>query len=126
MPNRSFAVTCIRCPMGCRVAIDATDGEYVFSGNKCPNGAEFAKTEMTAPLRSLTTTIRTAFPDMPVLPVKTNGEVSKDMLTKIVWELSKLVITKRIGIGETIVANILDTGCDIIATSDMLREERTC
>jgi len=109
--------------MGCRVALDSSKGDFVFSGNKCPNGEEFAKTEMTAPLRTLTTTVKTVFPDMPVLPVKTNGEVPKDMLTKIIWELSRVLVTERIGIGGTIAANILDTGCDIISTSGMEREE---
>jgi CxxC motif-containing protein len=31
-------------------------------------------------------------------------------------ELSKVIITEKIGIGETVVANVLGTGIDIIAT----------
>ena len=122
-PNQKFEITCITCPIGCRITAGVIDGEYIFSGNKCPRGAEFAKTEMTAPLRSLTTTVRTAFPDMPVLPVRTRGEVPKGKLTEIIRELSKVVITEKIGIGDTVAADILGTGCDIIATSDMLRGE---
>jgi len=116
-------ITCITCPIGCRVTIDFTNGEYVFSGNKCARGLEFAKNEMTSPVRSLTTTVRTSFPQMPVLPVRTNGEVPKEKIKEIIRELSKIVITEKIGIGETIAANILGTGCDIIATSNMLKEE---
>jgi len=116
-------ITCITCPIGCRVTIDAVNGEYSFSGNKCARGLEFAKNEMTSPVRSLTTTVRTSFPQMPVLPVRTNGEVPKEKIREIIRELSKFVITEKIGIGETVAANILGTGRDIIATSNMLKEE---
>jgi len=116
-------ITCITCPIGCRITINTMNGEYSLSGNKCARGLEFAKTEITSPTRSLTTTVRTAFPQMPVLPVRTNGEVPKGKMTEIIRELSKVVITEKIGIGETVAANILGTGCDIIATSNMLREE---
>jgi len=114
-------ITCITCPIGCRIIVDGEKGAYTFSGNKCPKGAEFAQTEMTFPVRSLSTTVRTTFPDMPVLPVRTNGEVPKERINDIIHVLSKLTITEKIGIGETVAANILETGCDIIATSDRLR-----
>ena len=76
-----------------------------------------------SPMRSLTTTVRTAFPDVPVLPVRTNGEVPKGMIMDIICELSRLVVTEKIGIGGIVVANILGTGCDIITTSNMLKEK---
>jgi CxxC motif-containing protein len=113
-------VTCITCPIGCRITIEVTDGQYIFSGNRCEKGKEFARTELTSPIRSLTTTVRTAFTEMPVLPVRTNGEVPKEKITEIMRELSKIKITKKIGIGETVAVNILGTGCDIIATSDII------
>ena len=112
-------ITCITCPIGCRITINIVDGEYVFFGNKCPKGIHFVKTELNAPVRSLTTTVRTVFPEMPVLPVRTRGEVPKDKIKEIIRDLSKVVITKKIGIGETVAANISGTGCDIIATSNM-------
>jgi CxxC motif-containing protein len=116
-------LTCITCPIGCRVTVDNMDGKYVFSGNQCKRGADFAEAELIAPMRSLTTTVRTAFPAVPVLPVRTNGEVPKGKITEIIRELSRITITKKIGIGEIVAANAAGTGCDIIATSDILREE---
>jgi CxxC motif-containing protein len=61
---------------------------------------------------------------MPVLPVRTNGEVPKEMIQGIIRELSKIVVSERIGIGETVVSDILGSGCDIIATSDMLKSDK--
>jgi CxxC motif-containing protein len=102
------------------------DEEYVFFGNKCLKGIHFAKTELTSPARSLTTTVRTSFPEMPVLPVSTSGEVPKEKIPEIIRALAKVTVTERIGIGETVVANISGTGCGIIATSNMLKGESLC
>ena len=115
-------ITCITCPIGCRITVEVVDGGYRFSGNQCRQGAEFAETELVSPKRSLATTVRTAFPSVPVLPVRTSGEVPKGMILDIIRELSRLVLTEKIGIGEVVAANILGSGCDIIATSDMLKE----
>ena len=112
--------TCIVCPIGCRVSIETRDGDYVISGNRCQRGAEFARSELLAPMRSLTTTVRTVFPEAPVLPVRTKGEVPKEIIPKLMMELSKVLLTERKYIGETLVSDILGTGCDIIVTSDIL------
>jgi CxxC motif-containing protein len=119
-------ITCITCPIGCRIFIDQVDNKYQFSGNKCRMGEEFAYTELTSPIRSLTTTVRTSFPDTPVLPVRTKGEVPKGKITAIIRELSCIIITDRIGIGETVAVNILETGCDIITTSNLLKDAQLC
>ena len=116
-------LTCITCPIGCRITVDTSEGKHTFSGNQCKRGAEFAQTELTSPMRSLTTTVRTVFPDAPVLPVRTRGEVPKGKITEIIRELSRVTVTERIGIGEIIIANAAGTGCDIIATSDILKGE---
>ena len=113
-------ITCITCPIGCRIAIETTEGQYSFSGNRCEKGMKFARTELTSPVRSLTTTVRTVFADVPVLPVRTSVEVPKEKITEIMRKLSKIKVTKRIGIGETVSANILGTNCDIIVTSDII------
>ncbi|MCL2880242.1 MAG: DUF1667 domain-containing protein [Treponema sp.] len=112
-------LTCITCPIGCRISVEMQNGEYVFSGNRCTKGADFARAEITSPMRSLTTTVRTVFPGMPVLPVRTKTEVPKNKIPSLIRELAKVVVTKKISIGEVIVPDILGTNCDIIATSDL-------
>jgi len=126
--NQSRKITCINCPIGCRISADienypaSHDMQFIFSGNKCNKGIEFAKAELTSPVRSLTTTVKTAFHKKPVLPVKTSGEVPKEKIMEIIGKLSGIIITKRIGIGEIVYKNICGTDCDIIATSNMLKE----
>ena len=112
--------TCIVCPIGCRVSVEMRDSEFIFTGNRCKRGAEFAKIELTAPMRSLTTTVRTIFPEVPVLPVRTKGEVPKKAIPALMAELSKVLVKRRIGIGAVVVHDVF--GTDVIATSDVLNE----
>lgn len=123
-------LTCIVCPNGCRISAELVHGEYVFSGNRCARGAEFAKAELTWPRRSVCTTVRTAFRGMPALPVRTNGEVPKEMIPDVMRALAGVVVSRETRIGDTVVANILGMGCDVIAASDMLtasrKEEMPC
>lgn len=114
-------ITCIVCPIGCRITAETKEGEYVFSGNRCARGEDFAKAELTAPRRSLTTTVRTAFHDMPVLPVRTNGEIPKEMIPDAMRVLGGVLVSEKIGIGDVVVKDILGSGCDVIATSDYLK-----
>ena len=52
-------LTCIRCPMGCAIHVEMENGQVVsVTGNTCPRGAEYAKSEATAPVRTVTSTVR--------------------------------------------------------------------
>ena len=117
--NIRSEITCISCPIGCRISVTFVNDEPEFAGNKCKKGAEFAFTEMTSPMRSLTTTVKTIFDNKPVLPVRTNGEIPKEKIDVVIRELSGIIINRKIGIGEIIVKNILGTGCDVIATDEV-------
>lgn len=113
-------LVCITCPNSCRITAEKMeDGSISVSGNLCPRGEAFAKNELTCPKRSLTTTVRTIFKDMPVLPVRTAGEIPKEMIMDAMKMLSGVVIKDRAKCGDIVVKSILDTGCDVIATLDV-------
>ena len=112
-------LTCIVCKKCCRITIEIENGVYSFYGNKCEKGTLFMISEQNAPSQSLATTIKTIFPDKPVLFVRTSGNIPKNKIKKIIQILSKVVITERKKTGDIVVQNISRTGCDIIATSDM-------
>ena len=46
---------CILCPRGCRLKVD---DNLNVTGNFCPRGIIYAKTEITNPTRSLTSTVK--------------------------------------------------------------------
>ena len=70
---------CIGCPMGCRLAAEIEDGVVTHvTGNTCRRGEEYAKKECVAPMRTVTGTVALRGGRLPVLPVRTNGEVPKE------------------------------------------------
>lgn len=112
-------IICIVCPNGCKLHAEMlSDGQLVVTGNKCVRGKHFAGTEISAPTRSLTTTIKTAFKDMPFLPVRTNGEIPKGKINTAIEELSQFILTNKVLCGDIIIENLANTGCSVIATLD--------
>ena len=112
---------CIVCPKSCR--IKALPGEPPeISGHSCKRGYQFALDELTDPKRTVCTTVRTAFPDSPVLPVKTSKEIPKGRIFDLMREINSFTLEKRVGRGDVVIENVLSLGTDIIATSDLLKE----
>ena len=110
---------CIVCPNGCRITVDNIDGEWIIKGNLCPKGKEFAINEMINPKRSICSTVKTSYDKMPRLPVKTDGEIPKCKIFDIIEEINKININHKIHSGEIIIEDVLGTGINIVATSDM-------
>ncbi|MBQ8107951.1 MAG: DUF1667 domain-containing protein, partial [Ruminococcus sp.] len=51
-------LTCICCPMGCSLTAELKNGEVTsVSGNTCKRGEIYAKSELIAPVRVVTTTM---------------------------------------------------------------------
>ena len=111
---------CITCPNSCRLSVEQNGvGTISVTGNACKRGEAFAENELTHPMRSLTTTVRTTFPKMPVLPVRTRGEIPKEMIFPVMQILSSLIVDRPVQCGDVILSNAAGTDCEIIATLDM-------
>lgn len=116
-------LVCIVCPRSCRMTITSEGAELVVTGNTCKRGKEFAINEMTDPRRTVCTTVRTSFPSVPVLPVRVSGAIPKNKVFDLMHEVNRITVSKRIGREEVVVPNILDLGVDLIATSNILKDE---
>ena len=116
-------LVCIVCPRSCRMTITSEGDELVVTGNTCKRGKEFAINEMTDPRRTVCTTVRTSFPSVPVLPVRVSGAIPKNKIFDLMREVHRITVSKRIGREEVVVTNILDLGVDLIATSNILKDE---
>jgi len=116
-------ILCIVCPNGCRLSAEKSleSSGYAISGNKCQRGIDFATAEIANPMRALTTTIRTSFPGVPVLPVRTAGEIPKGKIMEAMNCINTITVSRPLGIGEIVTENILGLGVDIIVTSDVLK-----
>ena len=113
-------LVCIVCPNGCRLSID---DDLNVTGNLCPRGKEFALNEIQHPKRSVTSTCKTVFKEVPVIAVKTDGEVNKEDVQKVIQEINKVTINSKMKIGDTVIKSILDSGVNIVISSNALMEE---
>lgn len=116
------ALVCIVCPRGCRMEVEGEGEAVKVSGNFCKKGYQFALSETTNPMRTVCTTVKTVFPEIPVLPVKTSSEVPKDKIFNIMNEISKVSVDKKLSAGDNVIENILGLGVDIVATSSVLQK----
>ncbi|MDR2418279.1 MAG: DUF1667 domain-containing protein [Treponema sp.] len=114
-------ILCIVCPNGCRIQAEKKDSAWLFSGNTCARGTDFALSEMTCPTRTLTSTVRTSF--NKTLPVRTAAPIPKANIMDVMKLLANVVITQPLLIGDTVIPNALGLGVDIIASSNILAEE---
>ncbi len=113
------SITCIVCPKSCSIACQQVAGQWTFSGNGCKRGAAYAQHELTCPMRTLSTTLRTTLPETPAIPVRTQGEIPKSLMQEVMTVLSRIVVDAPKHIGDVVVPNILNTGCDIICTAEL-------
>lgn len=110
-------ITCINCPVGCRMTVKLDDAGEVVSvtGNTCPRGEKYAHQECTLPLRMVTAVIPLQNRPLP-LSVKTREPVPKHLIASVMNQLRKVRAEAPIAIGQVILPNVCDTGVDIIAT----------
>lgn len=108
---------CIQCPRGCHLSIDENTLEV--TGNSCPRGASYAKNELTNPLRTITTTVKVEDGDIPYCSVRTKEPVPKKIMFDVIKELSKITLKAPVKVNDVVLANVLDTGVDVIATKNI-------
>jgi CxxC motif-containing protein len=96
--------------------------EFLVSGNGCPRGRDYAVREVTNPTRIFTTTVFIQGSTHRMLPVRSNGEIPKDMVLSCIRTLASCAVSAPVRCGDVVVRNILDTGVDIIASRSMERK----
>ena len=109
---------CITCPRGCHLKVDEN---LNVTGNMCPRGAMYAKAELTHPVRMVTSTVLVESKLECRVPVKTKDPIPKELIFKVMGEINKVKVKAPVKIGEVIIANVLGSGVDIIATKNIDR-----
>jgi len=113
---------CLSCHNGCELSIIGTGHDMLVEGNKCNNGLDFAEKETSNPSRVLTTTVRTKFPGVPVISVRTDGEIPKNKIKEAMHEINQLLVEDEKSCGDVILENVADTNVNIIVTSAALMQ----
>lgn len=112
-------LTCIVCPIGCALSVEIDENKNVLSveGNTCKRGETYARTECTAPQRTITTTVSVR--GGGVAPVKTDKTVPKELVFECMKEINKAVAEPDGFLGDVVIEDILDTGANVVLTRNV-------
>lgn len=115
-------LTCINCPLGCALTVEMEDDQVLsVSGNTCNRGESYARKEMTDPTRIVTSTVKVTGGKSDMVSVKTKEDIPKGKIFECIRELKNVTVEAPVGIGDVILANIADTGVDIVATKNVAK-----
>jgi len=109
---------CINCPKGCELDVEKKDDAVAVTGNACPRGEEYGKSELINPTRMVTGLVRVAGMRKP-LPVKTRTAVPKDKIDAVLFALHQATVQLPVKIGDVIIPDVAQTGVDVVATANM-------
>lgn len=117
---RISEVTCIRCPLGCAITVDvAPDGAAVYrEGASCARGREYAVAEVTAPVRSVATTINVPGCGEP-LSVKTADPIPKPLIADAVRAMKAAHVELPVRMGDMVLPGVCGTGVPVVATKSL-------
>ena len=113
-------VICVTCPRGCTLEA-RKDGETVLDvlGGGCKRGKEYVKSELTDPRRMVATTVRIDGTQHPLLPVYTSMPFPKKRIPELLCELRTIQVKAPVEMGEVVLADVLGTGIDVLASRSM-------
>ena len=114
-------MTCITCPNGCHLQIEEKDEKILVTGNRCKRGETFAISELTHPMRTICSTVRTTCREIPVLPVRVSQVIPKEQIFDVMKEINRVVLDHPVAAGDVIIPHVLGLEADVIATSNVLR-----
>lgn len=120
MEKKEFV--CIRCPLGCNITAELQDGSIVaITGNTCPRGAEYVTEELTDPRRIVTSLVRVAGGELPVVSVKTAAGIPKGRMRDCICELKEIELQAPVHMGDIVCEDVCGSGVAVVATRNVER-----
>lgn len=117
METKNFI--CINCPLGCPLTVTLDGGKVVsVAGNTCKRGEAYAVKEVTAPARTVTSTVRVVGGERPVVAVRTKTDIPKDKIFDCMKVINTVEVPAPVRIGDVLIGNICGTGVDVVATAN--------
>lgn len=110
---------CVTCPRGCNITVEY-EGTNVISvtGNTCPRGEKYARTEIVNPERNIHSTVKLIGGKNPVVPCKTSSPIPKEKIFDVMKEIDKVTVKAPVKIGDVFIKDVCGTGVDIVCTNN--------
>ena len=116
-------LTCIGCPLGCQIEVlmDESGQIALVTGNTCQKGEQYARNEVTAPKRVVTSSVRVygSRTGERMVSLKTASEIPKGMIMDVIRDLRGVSVPCPVHIGDVLIRDIAGTGVDMIATKNV-------
>jgi CxxC motif-containing protein len=110
-------LTCVLCPVGCELEVRKdSGGDMQIHGNQCDKGIPFAIEEVLHPKRNLATSVPVRGTATKMVSVRLSGPVPRERIFAILDEIAKLRPEVPLRRGQILIADVLGTGVDVIAT----------
>ena len=109
-------LTCILCPVGCELEVRRTDRGLDVQGHQCEKGIGFATEEVLYPKRNLATSVPVKGSETRLVSVRLSDRVPREMIFPILREIAVLRPAVPVRRGQVLIANVLGTGVNVIAT----------
>ena len=115
--SNAKTITCILCPNSCEITYD-------LNGGLCGKGAEYVKSEILNPRRTLTTSVKVLGGAMPLVSVKTTGTIPKEKLRDAMRLASSLAVEAPVKSGQILHRDFIEEGIHLVATKTV--KETVC
>jgi CxxC motif-containing protein len=110
-------LTCIICPLSCLIRASCEAGKLrKIEGALCSKGRRYAEKEVTCPTRPLATTIEVIGGEHRLVSVKSDRELPKELIMPAMRHLATIRLQAPVDMGQVVVADILATGVNMVAT----------
>ena len=110
-------LTCVLCPVGCELAVDRDEaGAVRVEGNQCDKGVPFAVEEVLRPRRNLATSVPVRGTTARMVSVRLSRPVPREMIFPVLAEIARLRPEAPVRRGQVLIADVLGTGADVVAT----------
>ena len=114
-------LTCVLCPVGCELEVAKDEaGVAQVTGNECDKGVPWALEEVLRPKRNLATSVPVKGRAVRMVSVRLSAPVPREMVFPILAEIAKLRPEAPVRRGQVLIADVLGTGVDVIATRTIL------
>ena len=110
-------IICTLCPKGCHLTVDLEN--KTVSGNACIRGKDYGISELTAPMRTLTSTVKIDGAIFRRCPVKSSCDVPRELVPEIMKLLDSVALCAPVKLGDAVLTNVLGTGANIVVTKSM-------
>lgn len=119
---------CTTCPSECVITV-IKEGSITLSieGYTCERGLKFAQKELTAPERTLTSTMVVVLGQQEFLvPVKSAKPIPKKSLLAAMNEIKKCKLEHSCKRGDILIPDICGSGVDIVACKSIKEKDHAC